>query len=290
MKFKLIALTAMLAATGAAHAKIADSNDRAPNGGDLFANVWSVSQNASFTVDLGMTLDQWAAGNMNADGIKLVWDFRNGTFTDMSATASGIAMTQTIDYGGVWDTFATPAVGGAADLKFDIKAMDGTPTFSPGTGTNRYLSTSFANSISATNGQVFNMDAWDVVVNGANADVTNSTHGADLDIAGANMFDAGDSMTGSYVLNGGEQWKSQVSFSSAGSVNNALNFYFLSNSNATAAQQASVSKYLGQWTFDATTAQLTYATAPVPEAETYAMMLAGLGLVGFMAARRRNRI
>ena len=30
------------------------------------------------------------------------------------------------------------------------------------------------------------------------------------------------------------------------------------------------------------------AITPVPEAETYAMMLAGLGLVGFMAARRRR--
>jgi hypothetical protein len=32
---------------------------------------------------------------------------------------------------------------------------------------------------------------------------------------------------------------------------------------------------------------LTAVMAPVPEAETYAMMLAGLGLVGFAAARRR---
>ena len=30
-----------------------------------------------------------------------------------------------------------------------------------------------------------------------------------------------------------------------------------------------------------------YSMAPVPEPETYAMLLAGLGLVGFMA-RRRN--
>jgi hypothetical protein len=28
--------------------------------------------------------------------------------------------------------------------------------------------------------------------------------------------------------------------------------------------------------------------SPVPEAETYAMMLAGLGLVGFAAARRKS--
>jgi hypothetical protein len=30
--------------------------------------------------------------------------------------------------------------------------------------------------------------------------------------------------------------------------------------------------------------------APVPEADTYAMMLAGLGLVGFMAHRRRKSV
>jgi hypothetical protein len=34
----------------------------------------------------------------------------------------------------------------------------------------------------------------------------------------------------------------------------------------------------------------TIAAAPVPEASTYGMMMAGLGLVGFMASRRRKSI
>jgi hypothetical protein len=87
---------------------------------------------------------------------------------------------------------------------------------------------------------------------------------------------------------GGDQWNGQVSFTSTGSANNGLNFYFLSNSSNVAASQAAVTKFDGLWSFDATTAQLSYATAPVPEAETYAMMLAGLGLVGFMVSRRRK--
>lgn len=33
---------------------------------------------------------------------------------------------------------------------------------------------------------------------------------------------------------------------------------------------------------------ISTVTAPVPEPETYALMLAGLGMVGFMASRRRN--
>ena len=37
-----------------------------------------------------------------------------------------------------------------------------------------------------------------------------------------------------------------------------------------------------------TTADLGITTSPVPEPETYAMMLAGLGALGFLARRRRN--
>ncbi|HQS99768.1 MAG: hypothetical protein B7Y26_11215 [Hydrogenophilales bacterium 16-64-46] len=49
----------------------------------------------------------------------------------------------------------------------------------------------------------------------------------------------------------------------------------------------------GNWTrgndaFATSTWASSFQVTPVPEAETYAMMLAGLGLVGFMAARRRR--
>lgn len=49
---------------------------------------------------------------------------------------------------------------------------------------------------------------------------------------------------------------------------------------------AGITDYSGTWSFDGS--NLTYAVAAVPEPETYAMMLAGLMLVGGIARRRRN--
>jgi hypothetical protein len=291
MKLKLIALAAMLA-TGSAQAKIADSNDNGNAGsGDLFASLVSVSNTASYTVDLGLRLDQFTAASalVNADGVKLVWDLDGGTFADLSAVSTGLgAQMQTLNYGSVYTTFATAAVIGATDLKFDVKSMDGLPTNLPSAGTNRYLSTSAAATLSQTNGQVFVMDNVDAYAIAANADATNSTHGTDLNTAGANMFDAGDA-TNVYFENGSKNnWNGATSFTSTGSTSNDLSFYFLSNTGTNTATQATVTKYAGVWSFDVATAQLSYTTAPVPEAETYAMMLAGLGLVGFMVSRRRK--
>jgi hypothetical protein len=296
MKLKLIALAAMLAA-GSAQAKIADSNDNGNAGsGDLFASLFSASNNASYTVDLGLTLDQFTAASalVNADGVKLVWDLDAGTFADLSTVTTGL-VTQTLNYGSIYTTFATGAVIGASDLKFDVKAMDGLPTSFPTAGQNRYLSTSAATSITATNGQVFVMDNVDAYAIAANADTTNSTHGTDFNTAGANMFDNGDAQNVYFVNGSAENWKGATSFTSTGFAtpsalsNGELSFYSLTNTSSTAANQAAVTKYAGVWKFDVATAQLSYTTAvAVPEAETYAMMLAGLGLVGFMVSRRRK--
>lgn len=294
MKLKLIALAAMLAASGVAQAKIADSNDYGTTfGGDMFASLVSVSNTASYAVDLGVTLDQFiAAVAPTATGIRLVWDLDGNNFSDLSTVSTGLgAQLQALNYGSVYSTFATPSVIGASDLKFDVKALDGLPTAFAGAGANRYLSTSAAASITATNSQVFGMDiSGDNYLTASNADVTNSTHGAAFNTAGANMFDAGDATNVYFQQSQGDNFAGAVSFSTTGGVNSSLNFYSLFNSSSTGASQATVTKYSGVWSFDSTTAQLSYATAPVPEAETYAMMLAGLGLVGFMVSRRRKLV
>ena len=122
MNFKLNVLmtAALLVAAGAAQARVADSNDNGNlSSGDMFANLYSVSNNASFTVDLGLRLDQFIAAAVNADGVKLVWNFNNSSFTDSSAVSTGL-VTQPLNYGSIYSTFATPVVAAAADLKFDV--------------------------------------------------------------------------------------------------------------------------------------------------------------------------
>lgn len=293
MKRKLIVLAAVLASAGVAQAKIADSNDNgSSSSGDLFASLVSVTNTASFTVDLGVRLDQFISLVAPAQsGVKLVWNLQNSSFTDMSVVPTGLAaVMQPLNYGSVYNNFATPGVIGASDLRFDVKAMDGLPAAFAAAGQNRYLSTSTAAAITATNGQVFAMDNVDIYPTAANGDATNSTHGNSFASAGANMQDDGDAFNVYFVNGSADNWKGATSFTSPGSVANPLNFYLLTNTSATAASQASVTPYAGQWQFNAGNAQLSYiAAAPVPEAETWAMLLAGLGVMGTVVRRRSKQ-
>jgi hypothetical protein len=49
---------------------------------------------------------------------------------------------------------------------------------------------------------------------------------------------------------------------------------------------AKVTPYAGTFSYDA--GVLTYSVAAVPEPSEYALLLAGLGMIGFMAPRRLN--
>lgn len=82
-------------------------------------------------------------------------------------------------------------------------------------------------------------------------------------------------------------WGSFASFSTDAIVGTPLAFYQLSASSAAAGSLATVTPYLGSWDLD-TDGTLTYM-APVPEPETYALMLAGLALVAGIARRRGQR-
>jgi hypothetical protein len=311
MKLKLIALAAMLAA-GSAHAAI-DTGLLSGNG-ELMLNLkWKDTNttlngntSASAAFDLGITMD-YAVANFNTAGFSQSWDLSS--------------------YGSAFGTFlgTTDLVLGNAEM--NVFALDGTGT-NPGdtrlisttngisaTGASlNLLASSIPSNANFNNifgnvtvnnflGAVNNSASHDSAANGAsNADATSGfawfDNGTGMDkFANLSGFDSTNKFDGSYAAGTGVL---------AGQAK-ALPFYMVAASSTDPFQKATmtpfgfdldgdgmvefdngngVSEY-GLWTLQGST--LTYSVAAVPEAETYAMMLAGLGLVGVMV-RRRNAI
>lgn len=277
MKLKLIAAAAVLAASGA------QASMTLPASGDssFVFNLYDTTSSATFSADLGISYTQWNSTNMSAAGIKLVWDLDAGTFSDLSATATGFSAT--LGYGNVFTSFMGEV--STANLGFDVKAGDRNNTGIPTANGNNLLVTSAASTVAATNGVQYNaLNVLNTAMTAMNGDTVNSTHASSTN--GANKFDAGEGNT-SYFDGQGANLKN-LSFSTGASINESLNFFKLATSGSNTGAQANVTTYAGTWSFDAATNSLIYQTAPVPEPETYAMLLAGLGLMGAVARRRRQ--
>jgi hypothetical protein len=268
MNFKLNALVAaaLLAAAGSANAALDDSLS---GNGSLYLSVWN-GTDTSAMFDLGYNMDSFLPAAMAADGISVNWNLVGSSVTGHTAT--------TLGYGSTWADFAA-TVTDWNTVVFDVAAMDSNATVAGGS---RYLSTSFsplATVQTQSSSNLLNFRLVDAYVNYSNP---LGTHAANAN--GANLATA---LNGNayYAAGGakGDKWQNKATFDTNGVVGSDLSFYMLSNT--TALGKASVVSYAGTFNLS-NTGVLAYATAPVPEASTYGMMLAGLGLVGFIARRR----
>jgi len=255
MKFSLKTLAAAVVMAAAATGANAAIDNGAGGNGDLFFNIWDAS--GSYTRDLGYSIDSFQAALSAGGDIDLSWA-ADATFTSFLA--------------GVSDVNA---------LKWNIVAVDKM-------GDNRLLETY------TTLPSPLKTD-----------DVTRTAANNTRDFATAvnGVIGAADSVTvdsASAAWAGKDSFKDTAAgflgFSNAGTVANnsyadGLGFMRIDAKVGLKAKSVYTPYVDGQNVkayLDGSDLHLSAAVAAVPEPESYAMLLAGLGMIGFMARRNKR--
>lgn len=255
MQLKLVAAAASLVVSGSALASIADGSG---GNGELFFNIYDSVAQVSYVKDLGIFMNDFLPGSTAA----------NGPLTFNLATDPN------------WLSFL-PLVN-STNLRYNVAALDSTPA-------NRYLSTTNddVNTIRATqtNGTLIGFAGVNSYINAVNG--LGSNPGSTSVNGSATEPSAGPTDSGYFGFGFAEDWRGKAKFNSMANVDTPTSFYELNKSSSSNLAKATVTPYAGQWNFT-NAGLLTYTAAAVPEADTWAMMLAGVLTVGAIARRRMS--
>lgn len=260
MKLKLIAAAALLAATGAANAAI--DNGISSGNGELFFSAWDGAN--SYTFDLNTSISAFEAG-----------------------VAAVGAIDQTFSLDALFNTYLSTA--NLSNLVWNIVASDGT-------GARRIIntfSTLPATTIAAdiarsTTGAIGSF------VTAVNTGIT-SQGGVNSAVFAAGTAGYANN-TAPTPLRFGANNGGGINFNNTGTVANNSYESGLGLMRLDGAQGGTALTTYTPYTdgglavrayFDASMGTVTIAA--VPEPETYALLLAGLGLMGAIARRRRNQ-
>lgn len=258
MKLKLIAAAIALAAT--AHANAAITNGASGNS-ELILSVYDSTTKASAAFDLGVTMDQFLTGGSFSTGAS--WNLLTGA---TAGNAAGISTS----YGSTFSSFLSTATG---TKTYSVIALNDV--------TINYLSTSTSLTLPLTQNdtKLGSFALMETYVNGLNtiASVSGVANGAALvtDTTSAANFSKANAT----------KWKNNASFTSNGAVDGDLSFW----SELATGNQYAAAQQLGTFNLNSATGVLAYTAAAVPEPSEYALMLAGLAMVGAIARRRISK-
>ena len=275
LQLKLIAAAVAIAAAGQAGA-VTGTGDFTSGNGDLIFTAWDNVANVSYTRDLGVTMSNFLTGTTGA------------TPAAFAHSNSGV------DAAGYSALFAADAnmasfLGQvtAANVQWSVIAGDSAIVRGGSAyGGYRYLTTTTADKsgiASQANSKLTSFTAANVYVTAAvpagGSTIANSASGA--------------AYADNVALNGmGNNWGNNFVAANTAGVGQSQNFFFLTPSDSVNTDKAFIDQYSNQygnstWTLSST-GNLTYAaaTAPVPEADTWAMF--GVGLLAIGAAVRRS--
>ena len=281
MKFQLKALAAALVLAAVAVPAQASIDSAVTGNSSFILTVFDKVANISAAFDLGKNYSDFnlsssllsgngsgVASNVNAAGTSFSWD--------LAANA---------DYSTAWSTFLASAT--LANTTYAITAADGVGT---GAASRGYITTLATNSAAnlSTSAVVTAIGNFQTYTNGLPfAPSTFENHSTVAD--GSNVATAAPAST---LYNSNRVGGTTVGATTVGAIGSSLGVVQVLTGASSFANttQTVFSNQYGVSTFTlGTNGKLSYvaAVAPVPEADTWAMMLLGLGFMGFVARRKQ---
>jgi hypothetical protein len=252
LKMSLVAGALALAVAGQANAGILGA--ASATGNDLILSVWDQTTQVSYTLDLGVTLNNFTT----AGGLNQTW----AADANLTSFLSGIAATDVTS----WNVVAQQT-GGAVLTGYNfLTTASAAPTPLP---TNSVLKT-------------FNAGP-DTYFAAANA-----AAGAGNSVVVASASNAAAYAGGTF----GNNFGGKAKFTNDSAIGGTLNFYELSGSSTNTIAASKLTTFAGQTFSLGSNGTLTAVNpnlvAAVPEPGEWLLMLSGLALIGFIATRRKE--
>lgn len=283
MNFKIIAAAAALAVSGAAHATM--DTMASGNSSVGFLSYNNTSKDSVF-VDLGVNLSDFVVasyetlngpgtmtqGALSKNNVTAVWNFATNTYT-LNGVVQNIG---SVDWSGYSSFLSGLAANGQTSANWGVIAGDS--TLSNDDGAQHFLTTGTPTAAQLnleTAGQSAKLASVETLYTRQNTTTEQSSVDNGSYYTGDSTAIASVLRTDNFYLN----WRNNLKWPST-TVDSVNSFWFVIG-------DGSEYQIDGTWTLDVATQTLTWQTptVAVPEAETYAMALAGLVALGLVRRR-----